>query len=144
MPLRYKIFEDIKLAYVIGLGKVGVNDLLNNLDELSADPKYTPPMKKLIDYRFSEKLGLTSQGLTQFTNLKQKYKDRFKDERCAVLVKHDYDFGMAGVHSARIEPAEIETNVFRSIEKALSWLEVDLGKNELDSYYSSSLKNSSG
>jgi len=51
MPLKYKIVESKKLIYLKGIGTVAFSELMNHIDELSQDPKYKAPMKKLVDHR---------------------------------------------------------------------------------------------
>ena len=51
MPLKYKIIESKKLVYLKGIGNVTFSELMNHIDELSQDPKYKAPMKKLVDHR---------------------------------------------------------------------------------------------
>lgn len=38
MPLKYKIFQNRKLVYVLGIGEVSYEDLLLHIKELAADP----------------------------------------------------------------------------------------------------------
>ncbi|MEW5746366.1 MAG: hypothetical protein AB1805_13120 [Nitrospirota bacterium] len=131
MPIRYKIFEDRKLVYAAGEGKVTIDDLLRHIETLARDSTYVPPMKKLVDYSNAEILGLTIEELQKFTELKARLKDAFKGEMCAIVVKHDLDFGMARMHGVKLEPSKIETNVFRDIKSALKWLDVGLSEEEM-------------
>ncbi len=131
MPIKYKIFEREKLVYVSGEGKITIDELLRHLEELSRDPEYRAPMKKLVDYRNTPQIGLSREDGQKFTDRKSLFKDSFQGERCAIVVANELDYGVSRVHSARIEPADIETNVFRNIHEALAWLKVDLDENEL-------------
>lgn len=132
MAVKYKIYIDKKLVYVKGKGEISFNDLLKHLVTLYDDPKYIAPMKKLVDYRNATLAKLTTQEANIITNKKAELKDKFVNERCAFVIKEDVDFGMSRVHGVYIEPSKIVAEVFRDINKALSWLEVDLDEEQLD------------
>jgi len=132
MPLKYKIFEDRKLVYVIGKNRITYDDLMTHMIELSKDPKYKSPMKKLINYLDATLVELTREESQNITDIKASLNVIFKKELCAFIVNSDVDFGISRVHGAKIESAQIHTNVFRDIKSALSWLDVDLTENEIE------------
>ena len=130
MPLRYKIIEHKKLVYVIGDGEITLDELIAHIEELSKDPEYTPPMKKLVDYRQASTMGPPNKDLDIFINKMSSYQNAFRNEKCAIVVNNDLDFGISRVYGAMIEPANLETNVFRNFNEALQWLEIELDDNE--------------
>ena len=67
MPIRYRIIEDKKLVYVVGSGRITLSDLLTHMDELSHDPHYNAPMKKLVDYRKVNHVDTHGQARGTFT-----------------------------------------------------------------------------
>ena len=131
MSLKYKIFKNRKLVYVVGEGKIKFDDLLDHFEGLSNDPMYIPPMKKFVDYRNSTLVKLSIDQAHQITKKKIQLKEKFKNEICAFVTKTDVDFGLSRMHGAQLESSDITTNVFRNIEDALSWLNVDLDENEI-------------
>lgn len=131
MSLQYTIIESEKLVYVIGEGEITLDELLNHLEELSRDPGYVPPMKKLVDYRKAQTMGPKKEEIDYFTGRMASYKEVFQGEKCAIVVNNELDFGISRVYSAKIEASGLETNVFRDIGKALRWLGVDLDEKRL-------------
>jgi len=131
MPLRYKIIESKKIVYVIGEGNITLDDLSNHIEELSKDPKYIAPMKKLIDYRQAVPMGPYSEELDNFINRILKFKDIFRGEICAVVVNDDLSFGITRVFASKMEPLNFQTNVFRDFNEALKWLQIQLDDNEI-------------
>lgn len=130
MPIQYKIFADQKLVYAIGVGKISIEDLLMHLEELARDPAYQPPMKKLVDYRNTPVLALTPEEIRIFTNQKSLHQSKFEGEKCAIVYRSDYDFGMGRVHGATVSTG-IDTGTFHSLSEALNWLKLDLQEQEL-------------
>ena len=132
MPIKYKIFQNRKLVYALGIGEVTYDDLLLHIEELAADPKYISPMKKLVDYRNSSLSSLSTENSIKITKKKAQLSETFKNEHCAFVTNSDLDFGMTRFHGAHIDGSGITTNFFRNFEDALAWLEVDLDENEID------------
>lgn len=131
MPLKYKIIESKKLIYAVGEGEINCDELIRHFDELSEDPKYTSPMKKLVDYRNATIANLTREEAHTITLKKEQLKNAFKNEMCAIITHTDADFGLSRAHGAYIEKSDIEVNVFRNIHDALLWLQVDVDEKEL-------------
>lgn len=126
MPLTYRIFPEKKLVVVTGEGRVTLDDLLKNLEDLASDPDYEPPMKKLVDHRASDVIALPVEESKVFAERKRELLPRFKGERCALVVTYDVDFGMGRMQAAILEPHGFDIGVFRSLSDALSWLGVEL------------------
>lgn len=132
MPIKYKIFQNRNLVYALGIGEITYDDLLRHIEELSTDPKYVSPMKKIVDYRNSTLVKLKTEESIRITNKKNKLIETFKNEKCAFVTNSDLDFGMTRMHGTHIDSTGITTQVFRSFEDALAWLEVDLEDNEIE------------
>ncbi len=132
MPIKYKIFQNRKLVYALGNGKITFDELLQHIEELAADPQYKPPMKKIVDYRNATLFGLSIEEANKFTIKKVQLVEIFNNETCAFVMNSDLDFGMSRAHEAHFENSDITTNVFRNMEEALSWLQVDLDKDEMN------------
>lgn len=130
MPVKYKIFESRKLVYAVGVGEVTYDDLMRHFDELAADSKYISPMKKLVDYRKSTLSSLSLEESKKITKKKVQLVEKFKNEKCAFVATSELDFGMTRFHETHIDGSSITTNVFHTIEDALSWLEVDITVDE--------------
>jgi len=126
MPVRYKIIESKKLVYAVGSESLTLSDLLKHLDALAADPKYKAPMKKIVDYRNATIKKLTMNEADIFTSKKTRLKKLFLGEKCAIVTNNDADFGMSRSHGTKIEQAEIDTMVFRELNEALVWLDIQI------------------
>jgi hypothetical protein len=131
VPIRYKIIEAKRLVVALPTGSVTLDDLMKHLDELARDPRYASPMKKLIDYRNTPMVALTPDEARVLADRKSALQAKFAGERAAVITTRDVDFGMSRVHGVLVEPANIQTAVFRDLPGALAWLEVSLDEGDL-------------
>ena len=125
MPLRYKVIEDKKLVYVVGTDIVTFDDLVESLKSLSDDPRYTAPMRKLVDYRHLEKIELSMKESEAFAREKDLRKNIFAHEQCAIVAPKDVNFGIARMHSSLIDQSTMITKVFREMEDARAWLGIE-------------------
>jgi hypothetical protein len=126
MALEYEIIEDKRLVHAKGSGVVTGNDVIKHLDTLAADERYIAPMKKLVDYRFIERMEVSNEEAYRIALKKERMSKKFAGERCAFVSPKDLTFGATRVHQALIDDDVINTEVFRRIEDALEWLGVEL------------------
>ena len=127
MPIDYDIIEDKKLVLAKGIGTISGNDVIRHLEELSKDDRYIAPMKKLIDYRLVENINILSGEAWSIAQLKRKLSSVFKGEKCAFISPGDLTFGKSRVHQSLIDScSDLSTDVFRTVEEAVGWLEVIL------------------
>ena len=128
MPVTYKIIPGKKLVYATGTGDVTFAELMRHIEDLSRDPEYKAPMRKLVDYREVTQIDLSPEESESFALKKSLYGDRFAGEKCAIVAPRDTGFGVARAHSTLIgfKDVDIETQVFRDFDKALQWLDVRL------------------
>jgi len=123
MPIKYVIDDSQRLVYATAVGSVTMPDLVDHLRALSADPRYIPPMKKLVDYRAGHVIAMTTAETRRLTEFKLELGDKFRGEKCAFLVSDDLDFGLSRVSGAYADPV-FESGVFREAHSALAWLNV--------------------
>jgi hypothetical protein len=131
MTFRYKIFKDLKFIYAKAEGTLTADDLDNHLDQLVKDPDYIPPMLKLVDQRNVKAYGLTNKQAEQFAMKKASLDNRFRNEKCAILVASDLGFGVARIHQAFLDESAIQIEVFRSLGNAKKWLDVNISDEDL-------------
>jgi len=132
MPLRYKIIENKRLVYVLGTEIVTFDELVENIKELSDDPLYKPPMRKLVDYRRLQMIELSMQESERFAQEKELRRASFENEQCAIVAPKDVNFGIARMHAALMDQSTMTTKVFRDLEDARAWLGIeDLASDEL-------------
>ena len=131
MPLEYTFIESKKLVYLKGIGTVSFSELMNHIDELFQNPKYKPPMKKLVDHRQIKKLDLTMKEQELFAEKKASFRELFSGEKCAIVSPTDFVSALARVHASINEGSNIDTSVFRDFNEALTWLDIELDDDEL-------------
>ena len=126
MPIEYDIIEALKLVVAKGSGVLTGRDIIDHLNSLSNDVRYIAPMKKFIDYQDVEDMAVTTDEAWQIADKKKSLNAKFHGERCAFVAPKDITYGASRVHQALIDGADLNTEVFRSTDEALSWLDVPL------------------
>lgn len=127
MPIEYDIIENKQLVLAKGTGVVTAIDIIEHLDSLSADNRYTAPMKKIVDYRLIEDIEINSKEANGIAQKKRLLTSTlFCGERCAFVSPDDTAYGTSRVHQALSEGSNANTEVFRQIEDALDWLDITL------------------
>ena len=126
MSITYEIIEGENIIFAVGSGVVTAKDILNHLDKLAEDKRYIAPMKKLVDYRNIDNINITAKEAQIIANRKSELSSKFSGEQCAFVAPDDLTFGTSRVHQALIENANLNTEVFRSIAKAMEWLNIEV------------------
>ena len=126
MPIKYDIIMGKNIVMAVGCGVISATDIIKHLDKLAEDDRYTAPMKKLVDYRTIESINISPDEAEIIARKKKKLVEKFSGEKCAFVTSCDLTYGTARVHQALIDGADINTQVFRSFEKALDWLDIKL------------------
>ena len=129
MPIEYDIIMDKKLVLARGAGVITGIDVIKHLEALAVDDRYRAPMKKLVDYRTIDSIGISLEEAYSIAQKKIKLASIFAGERCAFVSPMDVSYGSSRVHQALVDGAGLETAVFRRIEDALQWLDVILDMN---------------
>ena len=126
MAIEYEIIEDKRLVIAKGSGVVTGNDVISHLETLAADERYVAPMKKIVDYSSIDSIRQSNEEVIIIARKKEALERKFAGEKCAFVSPADLTFGIARVHQALNYSTGINTNVFRRIEEALEWLDVEL------------------
>ena len=129
MTIEYDIIVDKQLVLAKGFGVVIGTDVINHLDRLAADNRYSAPMKKLVDYRFIEDIKISKEEASVIADKKRSLRIVFHGEKCAFVSPEDLTYGTSRVHQALSEGIDVYTEVFRRIEDALCWLDITLDMN---------------
>ncbi len=131
MPLKYEIFEDLKLVLAVGKDIISFEELMGHMDQLSKDPRYKKPMKKLVDYRSVKNIKLNSSESETFAQKKASLGNVFIGEKCAIVATVDPAYGVARIHDSLMDYKEpgIEISVFRDWDEAQNWLNVKVPEN---------------
>jgi len=131
MAIDYTIIPEKKLILARGKGTVKGKDVLKHLEELAADENYISPMKKLVDYRNIDNILISSEEAIAVAKKKKDLTAKFKNERCAFISPGDLTYGTSRVHQALIQGININTEVFRSVQEAINWLDVTIDIDHL-------------
>ena len=126
MSIEYDIITEKKLVLAKGSGVITGIDVIRHLDALAVDDRYKAPMKKLVDYRTIDSIGISLEEAYSIAQKKIKLASIFTGERCAFVSPRDVSYGSSRVHQALVDGAGLNTAVFRRIEDALEWLDVTL------------------
>jgi hypothetical protein len=125
MTVEYRFLEEWKLVLVKISGSVTFEQMTTYLQSLSKDPRYTPPMKKLVDFRECRNYTLTREEAEKFAIFNRELSHAFPNEKCAIVAPGDLEFGMSRVHEMYISGSGLEISVFRRMSDALGWMDID-------------------
>jgi len=132
MPVVYEIIESQKLVYVRLTGTVDADALKRHFRELSQDAGYISPMKKLVDCRFCDNYQISTAEEQKVACFKEGFADKFHNERCAIVAPSNLLYGSNRAFQEQSFNSAIKTMVFRNINDAAAWLQLDLSEVALD------------
>jgi hypothetical protein len=125
MTVEYSFFEELKLVWVKISDSVTFDQMVANLKSLSRDPRYRPPMNKVVDLRKCRDYALSRQEAENFAGLNRELSTAFADEKCAIVAPGDLEYGMSRVHEMYTTGSGLDITVFRQLQDALDWLGID-------------------
>ena len=126
MPIDFDILEDKKIVVAKGSGEVTGEDVLNHLDMLASDARYSAPMKKIIDYRDIVSLDISPEDAVTIALKKDTFRKEFRGEKCAFVSPGNATYNTSRIHQSLVNSSDINTAVFKKAEEALAWLDVTL------------------
>jgi len=132
MPVDYKIIESRKLVYARLIGTVDASDLEQHFKDLSQDDRYISPMKKLVDCRSCDDYRLSTADEQKLASLKEVFADKFHNERCAIVAPTNLLYGSNRSFQEQSFDSVIQTMVFRNINDAITWLQLDISEVDLN------------
>jgi hypothetical protein len=125
MAVDYSFIEEWKLVWVNISAAVTFGQMTAYLKSLSGDPRYRPPMNKLVDLRECRDYTLTRDEAEKFAELNRELSAVFTDEKCAIVAPGDLEYGMSRVHEVYATGSGLNIRVFRHLRDALDWLGID-------------------
>jgi hypothetical protein len=119
MPVTHRVLPKLDLVHSVWSGVVTMEEARGHNEALLADPDFHPAMKQLSDARSveSEVSGLGVRGLARHSAFGPL-------SRRAIVAPDDVIFGISRMYQAQATDAG-EIRVFRRLDEALEWLEVD-------------------
>ncbi len=125
MPISYRIDEEKGLVLTTATGALTDSDILQLKASLLADPRWKPGMRELSDVRAIDRLEVTTDGVTQMMLQDTGAAAALASYRLAIVVSHQVVYGMARMYQMLTEHNVPNVRVFRDIEEAKRWLEVE-------------------
>jgi hypothetical protein len=125
MPISYRIDEPRGLILTTASGVLTDSDILQLKASLLADPRWKPGMRELSDVRMIDRLEVTAAGVAQMMLRDAADAAALASYRLAIVVAHDLAYGMARMYQMLTEQSVPNVRVFRDMEEAKSWLELE-------------------
>ena len=125
MTVDYSFMDEWKLVWVTISDVVTFEQMTAYLRSLSKDPRYRPPMSKLVDFRQCRDYALTREEAEKFAGLNRELSTAFSNEKCAIVAPGDLEFGMSRVHEMYTTGSGLDITVFRRLQDALALLDID-------------------
>jgi hypothetical protein len=125
MTVEYSFIDELKLVLVKIRESVTFEQMAAYLRSLSTDPRYHPPMYKLIDFRECRNYALTREEAEKFATLNRELSHIFTNEKCAIVAPGDLEYGMSRAHEMYTSGSGLDITVFRRLSDALDWLGID-------------------
>ena len=122
MFVNYQIISSLRLVYVKMRKALSIEELFAHLEDLVADERYVPPMKKIVDFSGLEDAPMPSFGVDDFARLNSFYENKLRGEHCVFVTPSDFRFGMGRLFGGYMREAVINVAVVRSLEEALALL----------------------
>ena len=130
MTVGYTFDDRWKLVFVNIADTVTFEQLMLYLKSLSQDPRYRPPMKKLVEFRKCRKFDLTRDQAEKFAALNRDLSSCFANEKCAIVAPGDLEYGLSRAHEMYLSGSGLDIKVFRQLPEALDWLGIERGEFE--------------
>jgi hypothetical protein len=124
MKHTLQVSEDGSVFTVTTEGEGDVVGIIAFLKDIISHPQWQPGKFILLDHRALKINKITVSGIEEVSDYFQSIAPELGNGKIALVMKREIDFGIARAWENITEyTVEIEINVFRKLEKALSWLE---------------------
>ncbi len=125
MPITRTIDTDCRWILYTIREPWTLDNILREIEDTLADPRYGPGMVSLVDQRAAGRAP-TSSELRHWASFVER-RHALLPRRRAALVGDDVYYGMNRVAAAMIDITGIELHPFREISEAVTWLLPDGG-----------------
>jgi hypothetical protein len=125
MPVSYHIDVKRDLVLTTASGILTDEDVLEHKAKLTNDTLFKPGMKELSDLRFIDRLAVTPDGVRAMVQKDSLDKVQLVSHKLAIIVSQDLAFGMARMYQTLTQSNLENVGIFRSIEDARVWLQVE-------------------
>lgn len=119
MAITYRIDKTAKLIRARVFGEISFDDFRTTLREMLEDPDFDPSFGRLWDVREARTI-LSGEDVRGIAEVVRKF---VGGRRSAVVAQTDVAYGLARMYSALVEEAGIDTQAFRDMDEAMTWLQ---------------------
>jgi len=129
MPTDYVIDAEHRAVFTLALGRLSILDLLESMNRLLADPRFSPSFHHIADFR---RVDIDASRLSSADIRSLAARTVFgADSRRAFVIGPSRAFDLARIYATHRD-AGGETNVrtVASLEAAAKWTGIDLGAAE--------------
>lgn len=125
MPITFQFRKDLKLVISTHIGLIPDNEFLLAYQQLFTDAGFNSSYKLLVDLRSTDSSPRSSDALKALAEWKMRiYEGRDQIPKIAVVAPDDLSYGLSRMYDMHSAALPGEYVVFKSSEKALSWLNV--------------------
>jgi len=121
MAADFVIDTGLGVVFSSGTGPLTYADIAGHMNRLTADARFRPDFRQIIDFRNAIPVEITSAEVLQLAE-REIYGP---GSRRAFVVGSDLQFGLCRMFGAHREAAgEPTIRIFRDMTKAIAWIEV--------------------
>ena len=130
MPILHSINEELGLVISSWVGEISDADLLPSYKKLYENKIWKPGFNEIVDVRNAQVKSVTSKGLLQLSDLVKSYvKEKGIEFKTAIIAPEDLQFGLSRVYEAISHESPEKIMVFRDLNDAFDWLDIDIKKD---------------
>lgn len=124
MAVRYRFHRATRLLIARAGQATDEEALLTYAQCLAGDPDVPPGRDELVDLRAVDGERLTTAGLRRVAQAFEAH-EKGEPARVAIIASSDLAFGLSRMYQAYRSQSSTEIRVFRDLEEACRWLELD-------------------
>jgi hypothetical protein len=121
MTAYYRIDAALGLVFSVGEGVLTSEEVLSHNLRLSEDPSFDPDYSQLIEVR-ATRFDIPADQVAQIAASENIFNEHSKR---AYVAENDLNFGMTRALAARGDSLATHTKLFRHLDEARRWLELD-------------------
>jgi len=130
MPHSAQILDDLGIVVLRFWGDIDYGEIRNVFDEAVNLPGFRPKLKAVADCRKAN-TAMTGRDIQKLASDAQKTDPLWGESKWAILASSDLIFGLSRMYSALTSDYEVKTHVFRTVDDANEWLDVDVPVSEI-------------
>ena len=128
MTIKHHILKDKNILISIFEGLIGDDEFIETYHELYKSPQYKLGLNELVDFSKADFTNLSADGLNRvFDIVSHLYISNGLDKeiKTAIVAPDDLSFGLSRMYQITHDQSEEEMMVFRTMDSALKWLELN-------------------